>query len=113
MRLERASSEFQDPAVGWATWASHHVFPRKGNLRVESPQSDHDSTLGGSLPPLYQKTLKTCSREDLLDRILQEMNRQIEELCHVPPAYGEDIYTDPPFSQMIMQKPISPNFKLP
>ena len=41
------------------------------------------------------------------------MNRRIEELRHAPPAYGEDICTDPPFSQMIMQEPIPPNFKLP
>ena len=41
------------------------------------------------------------------------MNRRIEELRHTPPAYGEDICTDPPFSQMIMQEPIPPNFKLP
>ena len=53
VQLERASSEFQDPAVGWATWASRPVFPRKGNPRVESPQSDHDSTPGGFLPLLY------------------------------------------------------------
>ena len=41
------------------------------------------------------------------------MNRQIEELRHAPLAYGEDICTDPPFSQMIMQELIPPNFKLP
>ena len=41
------------------------------------------------------------------------MNRRIEELHHAPSAYGEDICTDPPFSQMIMQEPIPPNFKLP
>ena len=41
------------------------------------------------------------------------MNRWIEELCHTPPAYGEDICTDPPFSQMIMQESIPPNFKFP
>ena len=41
------------------------------------------------------------------------MTRQIEELHHAPTAYGEDICTDPPFSQMIMQEPIPPNFKLP
>ena len=41
------------------------------------------------------------------------MNRRIEGLCHAPTAYGEDIYTVPPFSQMIMQKPIPSNFKLP
>ena len=74
VRLERASSELQDPTVGWATWASHPVFPDKGNLRVESLRSDHNFTPGGSLPPLYQKTLETRSREDLLDRRLQEMN---------------------------------------
>ena len=41
------------------------------------------------------------------------MNRQIEELRHAPLTYGEDICTDPPFSQMIMQEPIPLNFKLP
>ena len=41
------------------------------------------------------------------------MNRRIEELRHAPPAYGEDICTDPSFSQMIMQESIPPNFKLP
>ena len=41
------------------------------------------------------------------------MNRQIEELCHTPPTYDEDICTDPPFSQMIMQELMPPNFKLP
>ena len=40
------------------------------------------------------------------------MNRRIEELCHASTAYGEDICTDHPFSQMIMQEPIPPNFKL-
>ena len=40
------------------------------------------------------------------------MNRRIEKLHHAPPAYGEDICTDPSFSQMIMQEPIPPNFKL-
>ena len=40
------------------------------------------------------------------------MNRRIEELHHAPTAYGEYICTDPPFSQMIMQEPILPNFKL-
>ena len=88
--------------VGQATWASRPIFPGKTNLMVESPQSDHNSTPGGSLPPFCPKTLETRSREDFLDRRLQEMNRRIEELCHAPPAYGEDICTDPPFSQMIM-----------
>ena len=41
------------------------------------------------------------------------MNRWIEELRHAPPAYGEDICTDPPFSQKIMQELIPSNFKLP
>ena len=41
------------------------------------------------------------------------MNRWIEELRRAPTAYGEDICADPPFSQMIMQEPIPPNFKLP
>ena len=41
------------------------------------------------------------------------MNRWIKELRHAPPTYGEDICTDPPFSQMIMQELIPPNFKLP
>ena len=41
------------------------------------------------------------------------MNRWIEELHRAPTAYGEDICTDPPSSQMIMQEPILPNFKLP
>ena len=40
------------------------------------------------------------------------MDQRIEELCRTPTAYGEDIYTDPPFSQMIMQESIPPNFKL-
>ena len=80
---------------------------------MESPQSDHDSTPEGSLPPLYQKTLETHSREDLLDRRLQKMNWRIEELRHALPTYGEDICTDLSFSQMIMQEPIPPNFKLP
>ena len=71
---------------------------------MENPQSDHDFTPGGSLPPFYQKTLETRSREDLLNQRLQEINRRIEELHHTPPAYGEDICTDPPFSQMIMQE---------
>ena len=67
---------------------------------MERPQSDHDSTPGGSLPLLYRKTLETRSREDLLDRRLQEMNQRIKELHHAPPDYGKDICTDPPFSQM-------------
>ena len=41
------------------------------------------------------------------------MNRQIEELRHAPPTYGENICADPLFSQKIMQEPISSNFKLP
>ena len=79
---------------------------------MESPLSDHDSTPGGSLPPFCQKTLETRSREDLLDQRFQEINWQIKELRHAPPTYGEDICTDPPFSQMIMQESIPPNFKL-
>ena len=102
MRLGRASSEFQNLVVGRATWASRPVFPEKTNPRMESPQSDHDSTPGGYLPPFRLKTLETRSREDFLDRRLQEMNQRIEELRHAPPPYGEDICTDPPFSQMIM-----------
>ena len=113
MRLERASSEFQNSAVGRATWASRPIFSEKGNPRVESAQSDHDSTPGGSLPSFYQKILETRSREDLLDQRFREINRWIEELRHAPTAYGEDICTDPPFSQMIMQEPIPSNFKLP
>ena len=113
VQLERASSEFQNSAIGWTTWASRPVFPEKGNPRVESPQSDHDSTPRGSLPPFCQKTFETHSREDLLDQRFWEMNRWIEELRHAPTAYGEDICTDPPFSQMIMQEPIPSNFKLP
>ena len=31
----------------------------------------------------------------------------------LPLLYGEDICTDPPFSQMIMQESILSNFKLP
>ena len=113
MRLERASSEFQNLTIGWATWASHPVFPRKENQKAESPPSDHDSTPRESLPPLHQKTLEARNREDLLDQRFQEMNRRIEELCCALTTYSEDIYTDPPFSQMIMQEPIPPNFKLP
>ena len=79
---------------------------------MESPLSDHDSTSGGSLPPFCQKTLKIRDREDLLDQRFQEMNQQIEELCHAPPAYGEGICTNPPFSQKIMQELTPPNFKL-
>ena len=41
------------------------------------------------------------------------MNRRIEELRHAPLTYGEDIYTDLPFSQRIMQESIPSNFKLP
>ena len=86
VRLERMSSKFQNPTVGWAIWASRPVFLGKTNPRVESPQSDHDSTPGGSLPPFCPKTLETHSREDFLDRRLQEINRWIEELRHAPPA---------------------------
>ena len=113
VQLERASSEFQNLTTERATWASHPILPGKGKQKVESPPSDHDSTLRESLPPFHQKTLETHSREDLLDQRFWEMNRWIEELRHAPTAYGEDICTDPPFSQMIMQKPIPPNVKLP
>uniref|UniRef100_A0A8N4IG82 Uncharacterized protein LOC114914234 n=1 Tax=Elaeis guineensis var. tenera TaxID=51953 RepID=A0A8N4IG82_ELAGV len=65
---EGASPECQNPAVGRATWASRPVLPGKANSRVESPQSDHDSTPGRSLPPFCQRTLETRSREDFLDR---------------------------------------------
>ena len=71
---ERASPECQNPAAGRATWASRPILPGKTNPRVESPQSDHDSTPGRSLPPFCQRTLETRSREDFLDRRLQEMN---------------------------------------
>ena len=94
------------------TWASRPVFPEKGKQRVESPLSDHYSTPKRSLPPFCQKTLEIHNREDLLDQKLQEMNWRIEVLCHAPPTYGEDIYTDPPFSQKIMQELIPSNFKL-
>ena len=53
VRLERASSEFQNPMIGWATWASRLIFPEKEKQKAESPLSDHDSTPGGSLPPFY------------------------------------------------------------
>ena len=29
VRLERASSKFQNPAIGWPTWANRPVFPEK------------------------------------------------------------------------------------
>ena len=68
VRLERASSEFQNPTIGWTTWSSHPVFPGKGKQKAESPPSDHDSTFGESLPSFHQKTLETRSREELLDQ---------------------------------------------
>ena len=68
VRLERASPELQNSVVGWATWASRPIFPEKGKQKVENPPFDHDSTFRGSLPLFYQKTLETCSREDLLDQ---------------------------------------------
>ena len=61
VRLERASSEFQNLATERATWASRPVFSGKGKQKTESPPSDHDSTLGESLPPFHQKTLETRS----------------------------------------------------
>ena len=88
-------------------------LPWKGEAEGGEPSIRSRFYPGGSLPPFYQKTLETRSREDLLDQRFQEMNRQIEELRNAPTAYGEDICTDPPFSQMIMQEPIPPNFKLP
>ena len=45
VRLERASSEFQNPVVGQATWASRPVFPGKGKQRAESPLSDRKSVV--------------------------------------------------------------------
>ena len=68
VRLERASSEFQNPTIGRATWASRPVFPRKGKQKAKSPPSDHNFTPGGSLPPFHQKTLETRSQEDLPDQ---------------------------------------------
>ena len=41
------------------------------------------------------------------------MGRRIEELRHTPSSRGNDICTDPPFSQKIMQEQVPPNFKLP
>ena len=64
--------------MGRAAWTSRPIFLGKMNLRVESPQSDHDFTPERFLPPFCQRTLETRSQEDFLDRRLQEMNRRIE-----------------------------------
>ncbi|KAG1347441.1 hypothetical protein COCNU_06G012700 [Cocos nucifera] len=95
------------------TWATRPLIPEKEKQRIEGSCSDHDSIQGKASHPFHQKTLKINDREDLLDQRLLEMNQRIEELRHTPSSHGNNICTDLPFSQRIIQEPIPPNFKLP
>ena len=112
-RPARGSPEPGNPVQERPMWATQPPALGREGQPAKSPCSDRGSTQGEALHLFREKTLGIKDREDFLDQRLMEMGRRIEELRHTPSSRGNDICTDPPFSQKIMQEQVPPNFKLP